>query len=69
MQILLGFFRYYTRLSNHYAAKILALKTTNHSSPEGVAEVVSAMQPESITFGAEPQMPFDKICELLKTIR
>ena len=66
MQILLGFFRYFIRLTNYYGAKVVAVKSLSEGDLGTLAEIIKSVSSENINFGKEPQMPFNKVFELLK---
>jgi hypothetical protein len=63
MQILLSFFRYFIRLSSYYEGKLASISAM---SEDARIEVLKGISPEQIVFGKEPQMPFDKIIDLVK---
>ncbi len=63
MQILLSFYRYYSRLENYYETKIASIESVSDSAAE---EIFLSISPEQIVFGKEPQIAVDKLIEFVK---
>lgn len=66
MQILLGFYRYFTKLGNYYDSKVVAIKGISTSNQSALHDIANSLKPEEIRFGKEPQMPLEKIIEIVK---
>lgn len=69
MQILLGFYKYFMRLTNFYGAKIVVAKSLGENDNEALRELVNSLAIDGIDFGKEPAMPYDKVIELLKSTK
>ena len=64
MQILLTFYKYFMRLTNFYESKIIVARAfTSATSAEEIQRTLSI---DHIVFGKEPQIPIEKILELVK---
>ncbi|BCE03698.1 hypothetical protein [Marinicellulosiphila megalodicopiae] len=66
MQILLSFFRYYTRLANYYGTYIVALTSVADRDENQFNDIISRINPEAINFGKDPQISYDRMFEIMK---
>ena len=68
IQILLSFYRYFQRIVNHYESKLVTIKAISDES-EFKSEILKSLSTEHITFGKEPQLPYEKLIELFKVAK
>jgi len=64
LQIFLTFYRYFLRLANHYDSKVVAAESALNRVE--LNDVINSIDTERITFGKNPELPIEKIMDLIK---
>ena len=65
IQILVGFFRYFTRLETYYSARLASYNAFD-TTAETQNPFLELLHPEEITFGKDPDFPASRLVEILK---
>ncbi len=70
VQILISFFRYFMKTAALYESRAVALLAfDDDEDKEAIQKFLTAIRPESVTFGKEPDAPIEQVVEMAKALR